>query len=266
MSAVSSLKSNLRVVKASMGLTLKQNMIDAFIIFTILIQPLIVAILGIWMLQGKGPEYAIFVVVGSGMSGLWSSLLYISGNSINVERWFGTLETLTGVPTSLQVITLGKNLAHVIQSLFSMLGCYILASFIFGYPLSIQMPLLFFVSLVFTVIAFVAFGLIISPLFILNPMIQRWQNGLEFPVFIISGFLFPIAMLPIWTRPISWIFPTYWAAKALHITAEAQGTLTEVITCWGILLFSAAVYGFLSHWFFKTMVRKAKVDATLDAH
>ncbi len=41
------------------------------------------------MLQDKGADAAMFVVVGSGLTGLWSSLLFISGNSINSERWSG---------------------------------------------------------------------------------------------------------------------------------------------------------------------------------
>lgn len=119
-----------------MEMTLKQNLTDGFVIFTVFIQPLLVAILGIWMLKDKGSDYAIYIVVGSGMSGLWSSLVFVSGNSVNAERWFGTLETLVGVPTPLSVIVFGKNLAHVLQSLGSLVLCYAMASFFFGYPLS----------------------------------------------------------------------------------------------------------------------------------
>ena len=60
-------------------------MMDLFIIFTVLVQPLIIALLALWMLKDKGRDYAIFVVVGSGMTGLWSSLLFIGGNSINAR-------------------------------------------------------------------------------------------------------------------------------------------------------------------------------------
>jgi ABC-2 type transport system permease protein len=72
------------------------------------------------MLQDKGMDAAMFVVVGSGLTGLWSSLLFISGNSINFERWTGTLESLVAIPTPFEVIVFGKNLANVVQSLLSM--------------------------------------------------------------------------------------------------------------------------------------------------
>ncbi len=96
-------------------------------------------------------------------------MLFISGNSINVERWSGTLETLVGVPTPLTVIVLGKNVANVIQSLSSMIASYILVSLFLGYDLVINNPFLFAVSLVMTIVAFISFALIISPVFLMNP-------------------------------------------------------------------------------------------------
>ena len=105
-------------------MTLRQTVMDSFIIFTVLLQPLIIALLALWMLRDKGSEYAMFIVVGSGLTGLWSSLLFVSGNSINMERWSGTLETLVGVPTRLETIVFGKNLANVAQSTISMIGSY----------------------------------------------------------------------------------------------------------------------------------------------
>ena len=39
---------------------------DLFIIFTILIQPLIIAVMGLCMLKDKGADIGMFVIVGSG--------------------------------------------------------------------------------------------------------------------------------------------------------------------------------------------------------
>ena len=194
-------KPYLRVIVIAAEMSLKMAAADAFIIFGVLFQPLIIALLGMWMLQGRGGDYAIFVVIGSGMTGLWSSLLFVSGNSITQERWVGTLEMMAGLPTPLQVIVFGKNIANVLQSLLSMIASYALVAIFFGYSLTIAQPGLFVISLIFTVISFVCFGLMIAPVFVLNPDVQRWQNGLEYPVYILGGFLFPIALLPGWTTP-----------------------------------------------------------------
>jgi ABC-2 type transport system permease protein len=252
-----------RAILASAEMSFRETMTDGFVVFGIFIQPLIIALLGLWMLRDRGGDYGIFVVVGSGLTGLWSSLLFISGNSITHERWTGTLEILVGVPTPMAVIVLGKNLANVLQSMGSMAVSYFLASLLFGYPLSVAQPLLFIVSLFLTVIAFVAFGLVIAPIFVMNPDVQRWQNGLEFPVYILAGFLFPIALLPGWTTPISYLLAPYWAAQALHLTSSGVGTTSELALSWGMLLLFSAIYVVISRVLFRAMLRKARIEATL---
>ncbi len=257
------LRGNLNATWVAAEMALRSNVLDSFVLFGLLLQPLIIAILAMWMLQDRGGDYAIFVVVGSGLTGLWSSLLFISGSGITSERWSGTLESLTGVPTPLTWIILGKNLANVTQSLVSMVVAYVLASLFFGYPLTVAQPLLFMVSLIFMVISFVAFGMVIAPAFVLNPDIQRWQNAMEFPVYILCGFLFPIALLPGWTTPLSYLLAPYWAARALHISSSLQGGTPEILACWGMMLLLSAVYLIVARRLFRITVRRARVDATL---
>jgi ABC-2 type transport system permease protein len=252
-----------RAVATVFEMTLRQNVLDAFILFTALVQPLIIALLALWMLRARSGDYAIFVVVGSGMTGLWSIVLFIGGNSINWERWTGTLETLVGLPTPMPAIIFGKNLANVAQSLSSMVAAYVLASLLFGYPLRVEQPLLFVISLALTVVAFVSFGLIIAPVFVINPGVQGWQNAMEFPVYMLSGFLFPIALLPGWTTPLSYLLAPYWAARALHATSSGGAGLSEVTFCWAMMLLFSLIYLFISSRLFRLMIRKACADATL---
>jgi len=257
------LKTDVRVIWAVFEMTLKQFATDLFIIFTVLIQPLMVALLALWMLHDKKSDDGIYIVVGSGMSGLWSSLLFMGGNSITVERWLGTLETIIGVPTEISVIAFGKNLANVVQSLGSMVLCYIVAALLFSYSLNVAQPVLFVMSLVLTIVAFVSFGLILSPLFLLNPAVQQLQNGLEFPVYILGGFLFPIALLPGWTTPLSYVLPPYWAARALHATSSSVGTLQETVLSWVMLLLISVIDLLISRRLFQIVLYRARNNATL---
>ncbi len=259
-----SVRDTWRVIWLAAEMMFKNTLNDGFVIFTILVQPLIIALLALWMLGDKGSEYIMFVVIGSGLTGLWSGLLFISGNSINVERWSGTLETLVGVPTSLGVIVFGKNLANVIQSLISMIVAYVLVSLLLGYRLSIAQPALFLISLALTIVSFISFGLIIAPVFVMNPAVQQWQNAMEFPVYILAGFLFPIALLPNWTTPLSYLLPPYWAARALHGTSSINAPLDQTLAAWGIMLLESVFCLLIARWLFKKMLLKARADATLE--
>lgn len=252
-----------RTVLIVAEMTIRQQLMDMFILFAVLFQPIIIAVLALWMLLDKGEEYAIFVVVGSGLTGLWSSLLFVSGNSIGAERWTGTLEGLVAAPTPFEVIVFGKNLANVVQSLMSMATGYFAAALLFNYSLKIQYPLLFIASLLFTVIAFISFGLLIAPIFVMNPSVRQWQNAMEFPVYIFCGFLFPVALLSEWARPISYLLPPYWAARALHGTSSGGVPLNEIYFAWGMMFLFSVIDLWIASRLFKVMIYKARADATL---
>jgi ABC-2 type transport system permease protein len=245
-------------------ITFKQIVMDSFILFGVLVQPVIIAFLALWMLRDRMGDYIIFIIVGSGLTGLWSSLLFVGGNSINVERWSGTLESLVGMPTSLSVIVLGKNLANVIQSLGSMIVSYVLIAWVFGYHVTIEQPLPFLVSMLLTVIAFISFGLVLAPIFVINPGVASFQNALEFPVYILAGFLFPALMLPGWTKPLSYLLPPYWSAMALHGTSSGNLPFNQILFYWGMLILFSVVDLILATQLFKIMLVKARHDATLD--
>jgi ABC-2 type transport system permease protein len=253
-----------RTVLTVAEVTLRHQMNDSFVLFGILIQPIIIATLALFMLRDSAVNAAMFVVVGSGLTGLWSSLLFISGNSINAERWQGTLESLVGVPTPFDVIVFGKNLANVVQSLLSMIVAYLLAALFFGYSLHVDQPLLFFTSLLLSVFAFISFGLVIAPIFVMYREVQQWQNAMEYPVYILAGFLFPVLLLPGWTTPISYLLPPYWAAVALHGTSTANAPLQQTLFAWAMMLLFSIIYLFIASRLFRIMLYKARVDATLD--
>jgi ABC-2 type transport system permease protein len=253
-----------RTVLVVAEMSIRTEFSDGFVLFAIVFQPMIIAILALFMLKDKGADFAMFVVVGSGLTGLWSSLLFVSGNSINTERWTGTLESLVGAPTPFDVIVFGKNLANVFQSLLSMVVSYALAAFLFGYSLALTQPLLFLITLLLSMFAFICFGLTIAPLFVMYRSVQQWQNAMEFPVYILCGFLFPIALLPGWTTPVSYLLPPYWAAIGLHGTSTARLPFDQLVFSWIMMLLFSIVDLVIASQLFKIMLYKARVDATLD--
>ncbi len=253
----------LRAACVTMEITVREQIRDSFVFFTIFMQPLVIAVLALWMLRGRGGEYAMFVVVGSGLTGLWSGVLFMSGNSITWERWEGTLEPLASVPTPLPVIVAGKVMANIALSFSAMVIGYTLGSLLLGYPMRVGQPGLFFISLILGIASFASLGLIMAPLFLLSPATQALQNGLEFPVYLLAGFLFPVALLPGWTSPFSYVLAPYWAARALHGTSTGGATSAETLLAWGAMLALMLIYGLLSIVLFRRVLVKIRQDATI---
>ncbi|MCL4394021.1 MAG: ABC transporter permease [Chloroflexi bacterium] len=253
----------LRVTWTTGRMYLAQVAVDQFAVSGIVLQPLFVALLAIYMLRDTPGFQAIYVIVGSGMTGLWTGTLFFNTNGILAERWSGSLEYIVGSSTHLSTIVVGKSTVNVLLSLTSMLFCYPFAAYVFGYSISINEPLAFGVSLVLTALALLSLGMVIAPLMALRPGSEIWLNVFEFPMYIVGGFLFPIALLPAWTTPISYALAPYWAARALHATSSGAATLEELVLCWGMLIASCVIYWFLSAWLFRTVLRRTLIEASL---
>jgi ABC-2 type transport system permease protein len=106
--------------------------------------------------------------------------------------------------------------------------------------------------------------MVMAPLFITNPDVQRFQNAIEFPVYILAGFLFPIALLPTWTTPLSYLLSPYWAAVALHETSSGAGDPLTVAGAWVAMIVLSVVYLVLSRLLFRTLLQRARRDGTLN--
>lgn len=258
------LRSHIRLILVSGEMYLKQAATDVFVVFTVFVQPLIIALLALYMLRGTDAGQAIFIVVGSALTGLWSGVLFMGGNAITAERWNGTLEPVVVAPAPLITVIIGKNLANVAQSVTSMVLAYGVGLAFFGYTLRIDQPILFAVSLVLAMFSFVTFAMLLAPIFLVNPAVQSLQNGLEFPIYILAGFMFPVALLPMWTTPLSYALAPYWAARALHGTSSGGADIGEVLFCWGMMALSGAIYLGIATLLFRTLLYKVRVDATLN--
>ncbi len=253
----------LRVIGTVFVLHLKQVAVDLFVIFTVIVQPLIVAALAIFMLRGKPGFEAIYVVVGSALTGLWSGTLFFSAFNIDFERWTGTLEEIVASPTSLQTVIIGKSLANAVMSFSSMFFGYAMAALLFNFELTISNLPAFIVSAFLTLCSLIALGLVIAPFMSINIGANAWANALEFPMYILGGFLFPLAILPNWVTPVSYLLAPYWGARAMHGTSSGAAPFGDVLLSWGMMILFIIAYLMLSRWLFRKLLYKARVEATL---
>jgi ABC-2 type transport system permease protein len=96
-----------------------------------------------------------------------------------------------------------------------------------------------------------------------NLSLSGWVNALEYPMYILGGFLFPILLLPGWSNPLSYVLAPYWAARVLHATSSGGATLPDILLSWTMMLVLSCLYIGASYRLFKIVLRRARVDATL---
>ena len=70
-----------------------------FFVLISVIQPVIFATIAFFMFEAGAREGTLlYVALGAGLMGIWSSTLFGSGGAIQWQRWQGTLELLVAAP------------------------------------------------------------------------------------------------------------------------------------------------------------------------
>jgi ABC-2 type transport system permease protein len=251
----------LRLIWAGWKFHLKSLTLSGFFILTSVLQPVIFATIAFLMFRaGAGETTLLYVSLGSGMMGIWSSTLFGSGGAIQWQRWQGTLEYLIAVPPSFVMVLVPLTLATSTIGLYSLTATLLWGRLFFGVPFDVVHPLLFAVAIPATVIGLGLLGLVMAASFIL------WRSGanalsnlLEYPVWLATGLLVPLSLLPNWVEPISWVLAPTWGVRAIREAALGGDPLLPVVMC--ILL--GAVYLVLGSILLGHFERLAREHATL---
>ncbi len=231
-------------------------------------QPIVMAVISymIYTHTGSHVSFASFVVLGSGISGIWASTVYSSAGEINRERFYGTLGTLISVPTPLSVILAGKILTNGLLSLVS-LGLSFLFSFtILRVSLQIAHPWAFALEVVLFLLATNFFALSLSSLFLLSRSTTVMQNFLEYPILIVSSVFFAPNFLPLALQIIGWPIPLTWGARALSRTFVAAWDTSAFLQELIIQALLTLLYLGISLLLFRLIVYRVRITASLEVY
>jgi ABC-2 type transport system permease protein len=128
-------------------------------------------------------------------------------------------------PSTLGLATVG---------IYNLAATLLWGRFAFGIPLTVTHPLLFGLSIVATVLAFGGLGLLFAVSFVRFRAAWVLGNFFEYPVWLICGFLVPLALLPGWVRPISWVLAPTWGMNAIRESALGGTPLPDLLLCLGL--------------------------------
>lgn len=199
---------------------LKSLTLSGFFIIVSVISPVIFASIAYLMFRaGARPGSLLFVAIGAGMMGIWSATLFGSGGAIQWQRWQGTLEYCIAVPPAFIWVILPLTIATATIGLYSLTSTLVWGWLFFDVPFQLAHPAWFVVALPAAVLALGLLGLVLASTFVLYRHANALSNLLEYPVWLVTGLLTGLALLPGWTRPISWALAPTWGVKALREAA-----------------------------------------------
>lgn len=248
-----------RVMRSSFIMQAKDRTTNNFFVGTLLFQPIIITILAVGLYRHGGQaSLGLYAVIGAGMIGIWNNNLWTSGRIVTDERRSGTLSLVVASPTTMPVVLVGKSLSNALVSMLAMGVALGTGMLVFGMPLGIGNPLAFCGGLVLTLLAMTSLGLVLGPIFMLTRNAGQFVQVINYPIFILSGLMFPLTLLPMWTRPLSNLLAPMWGNQAL---SKAAGMLAgSVWSNYVWLLVLTIVYLFIAYRLFQRiefLVREA---------
>jgi ABC-2 type transport system permease protein len=224
--------SALRLVFVSWKLQFKMIMRSPFDGIGNVIYPLFFATTAFFVFRaGSSPRTLIYASLGAAVMGMWSSVSTSAGSAMQRERWWGTLELLVAAPRHFSLILFPSTLGLATVGIYNLAATLLWGHFAFGIPLTIEHPVLFALSIVGTVLAFAGLGLLFAVSFVRFRAAWVLGNFFEYPVWLICGFLVPLALLPSWVHPISWVLAPTWGMNAIRESALGGTPLPDLLLC-----------------------------------
>jgi len=239
---------------------LKSLTLSGFFILVSVLQPLVFATIAFYMWKaGKSPGTLLYVALGAGLMGMWSATLFGSGGAIQWQRWQGTLEILVAAPPRFLWTIVPLTLATSTVGLYAIVATLFWGRVLFGVPLDLEHPALFVLALPATVLGLGLLGLVLASTFVLYRHANAFSNLLEYPVWLVTGLLVPVSLLPGFVEPLSWVLAPTWGVRAIRESALGGDPLAAIGMC--VLL--SAIYLGIGALTMANFERLARQRATL---
>ncbi len=224
------------------------------------IWPLFFATTAFFMFRsGGGRDTLVYASLGASVMGIWSATSVAASSALQRERWQGTLELLVGTPVHFAVVLLPITIAMSTIGVYSLAATLLWGRYLFGIHLHFVHPWLFALAVPTAILSIGMLGFLLSVTVVRYRTAWALGNAIEYPVWLVCGFLVPLALLPSWVRPIAWILAPTWGIRGIREAALGGHALADTAICLGIGVGYAAAGVLLA----ETILRSARERASL---
>lgn len=226
------------LASARLQLTIARRSLDDFALLLLL--PVYLAVFAVVLPTSDGNMVAR-VVLGPGLIGLWMMATFGAGEVIDRERWSGTLGLTVAAPAPLAVLVAGRVVASTMTGVAALLYVLVLAAVALPGSFTVASPGAFGVSLALTAVASAATAPALACVSVLYRNGDLIRNALTFPVYLLSGVVVPLELLPAPLQVLGRATFLYWGGQALRHSAGGGGLAVEAAAALVALTAVAAV-------------------------
>jgi ABC-2 type transport system permease protein len=173
----------------------------------------------------QAPEdYIGFVVVGGAMTAFWLNVLWSMSSQLYWEKETGNLGLYIMAPNSLMAILLGMALGGMVATVLRALVILVLGSWLFNVQFAVSSFLQLFAVFMLTMTALYGMGMMFASVYLLlSREAWHWSNLAQEPVYLASGFYFPVSSFNFWIAASASIIPLTLGLDAMRQLVFASG-------------------------------------------
>jgi ABC-2 type transport system permease protein len=180
---------------------------------------------------GAPEEYIGFVVVGGAMTAFWLNVLWSMSSQLYWEKETGNLALYIMAPNSLMAILLGMALGGMLATGLRAIAILVLGSLLFGVEFQVASFMQLFIVFMLTMVALYGMGMMSASLFLLLSR-EAWHlaNLAQEPIYLVSGFYFPIKSFSFWVAAAASIIPLTLGLDAMRQLVFPSGAALGFVT------------------------------------
>jgi len=166
----------------------------------------------------KAPEEFVgFVILGGAMTAFWLNILWSMASQLYWEKEIGNLSLYLMAPISRMSILAGMAVGGLFETTLRATSTLVIGIVVFGIALSLSSPMMLIVVFIVTMVALYGMGMMFASLYLLfGREAYHMSNLMTEPIYLASGFYFPVRALGFWAAAGSSIIPITLGLDALR--------------------------------------------------
>ncbi|MEN6300178.1 MAG: ABC transporter permease [Anaerolineaceae bacterium] len=169
-------------------------------------------------------DYIGFVIIGGAMTAFWMNILWSMSSQLYWEKEQGNLALYILAPNSMMAILLGMALGGMVATTLRALMIMVIGSWLFNVQYVVVSFYQLFIVFLLTMVALYGLGMMTSSVYLLLSR-EAWHisNLAQEPIYLLSGFYFPIKNFNFWVALGASIIPLTLGLDAMRQLSFASG-------------------------------------------
>jgi ABC-2 type transport system permease protein len=226
-----------------------------------------IAFVYVYRAIGAPEEFIGFVVFGGAMTAFWMNVLWSMSSQLYWEKETGNLALYIMAPNSMMAVLLGMAVGGLFASSLRAIVLVTLGSLFFQVQYAVTSFVLLGLVFFLAMVALYGMGMMTASLFLLLSR-EAWHlsNLAQEPVYLVSGFYFPIKSLNFWVAAAASVIPLTLGLDAMRQLSFPSGAALGFLPVnleIGILVALCVIFLWGAQWLLALMEKLAIQEGRL---